>query len=319
MGGNKQALIDQGYSPASVEAAITSGDASKLQMQQMSDQDRMAAEDQIWGKRQAYQQEATKQAEERSNQEWARRNDITNAQMVEREKMSDARTQRAADDALKRQLKVIDYKDRLKQKALNSSDAGYTWGKGELTAEQKTFGPLITQNSNRFTNFQSAEDLANKAKEALAKGDNATAAFNYKTAVELAAKAQVGGQRSIDPQDVAYFTENPDVIESTKNGVSLKAGYGPTVSNVDYLIKGLKTSHETELGVIKKAAEDRIKSHVAGGMDPHRATVLVNKSVGGAMGGQFVDPYNVLSPQAVAQRGALAGQDTSADLNGFSF
>lgn len=304
MGQNRQALIDQGYSPASVEAAITSGDASKLKMQEMSDQDRMAAEDQLWGKRQGYEQQVAEKNRQEGNVEWDRRTAIQQANTMQQQAAADRRAQLRADEAERRQKDMFDYRMKAKQEAAKQAANSLEFDSRAVNAEAKAGG----YNSNRqwidkAQSFNVAAKDLQQIQQHMDKGNDQGARSAYQQTVLNLIRGEVGPNRAIQPEDVKAFGGDPSMWVSEGNSIKMKAGAAPTKQAVSYLDESIKTGLTSANQGIADFKRSRINSLMSSGYDPRRATALVNKTAGG----EFYDPYN-----------AFGGAPTDADVQGVS-
>lgn len=310
LGANRQALMDQGYSPASVEAAITSGDASKLQMQQMSDQDRMQAEDSRWAKRQQYADTRADAQTAQSNAEWDRRNAINQQNQLQQQEAADRRYQQRSQDMMDRQKQMIDYRQKVKQDAAAQQANSYDFDARSLNAEGKAGG---YDSNKQWIEKAQTFDVANKdlqqAQNAIKAGDSQAARGAYTQALMNAVRGEIGVNRSMQPEDLEHFGADPSLFVKKGNEWSMKAGAAPTQASLKYLQDQVNTGLTSANQSIQDFKTQRIKSLVASGMDKRRATALVNRRAGGV----FHDPMGAFESNVDASQGALStgGDDYS--------
>lgn len=313
LGQNRQALIDQGYAPASVEAAITSGDSSKLKMQEMSDQDKMQAENDIWSKRQQYSQDVAEQNRQQENTEWDRRNAINQANQLAQQAAADKRYAQRSQDQLERSKALIDYRSNQKAADAAAKAASYDFDSRTINAE--TRAPEyknVNQWSAKTGYFNAAKTDMDQLKEAVKNGDNQKARAMYQQVLINAARGEVGDNRSLQGADLHDFASDPSVVVTKGNELSLKAGFAPTEAQISYLEKGISGGLKTADENVAKLKSQRIQS-LAKTMDPKRATALVNR----AYGGGWHDPLNAFDTQVTQSDKVGALSSGNPDLNGF--
>lgn len=312
---NQQALMDQGYSPASIEAAIVSGDASKLKMSQMSDEDRMAAENEQWVNRQKYQSDLNDQNTSAANAEWDRRHAIGQQDTIAQQAAADKRYDQRQADSLARSKALIDYRGDQKKQAASEKANSYDFDPRAINAEGRA-GGYSTNRAwiEKEGMFNAASNDLSQTREALQAGDSQKARAGYMQAVLNAVRGEIG-DRTIQIEDLSHFAEDPSAPISAVNRAAIKSGFAPTDKALSYLEKGVGLGLKAAQHNSEKLKTDRINSLVKSqSMDAKRATALVNR----VAGGQFYDPLNAFDSQMTDsdKQGALSGM-SGADLNGF--
>lgn len=321
LGGNRQALIDQGYSPASVEAAITSGDVSKLRMQEMSDEDKMAAMDDQWARRQDYANQLGAQQTEAANAEWDRRNAINQQNQMQLQQAADRRAQERMAASEAQQKRMVDYRAEKKQEAAKQAAESFDFGSRDINAEKNTpEGANIRQWATKKGYFTAADKEHQIAQDAIAayekeggEANRQKAVAAFKQLIFNLARGEIGENRSLQGSDLAEFAEDPSIPVRTVNDIKLKAGFTPTLDALRYVKAGIDTGIDSMNYNIDNTKEQRIRA-VAKTLGPRKATALVNR----AFGSGWHDPLNAFGTgdEAPSRQGALSGAG-SDDLNGF--
>lgn len=271
---NRDNLIDQGYSQDSVAAAIASGDPSQLKMRQRSIEE---------------QRQDALAAEDRSNAEWERRNQITSAQADARQAAADERAQRNAALVEQRQKNLIDYRNQAKAQMAAEAAKSFNFTSKDLNAEKNTpEGKNNLQWSQKYEFFNASLKDLEQARDAVASGDPQKARAAYMQTLFNAVKGEIGDNRSIQIEDLKHFGADPAWLVRQGNEWSMKAGFAPTQKNLDYLDKAIDVGRRTAELNTRRLKEQRIKS-LAKFQGKERATALVNS----AYGGVFTDPYSV--------------------------
>ncbi|EJY3122536.1 hypothetical protein OGA32_000118 [Salmonella enterica] len=250
---NVRQLLDSGYSPDSISAAITNGDNTLLKMRQLSPEQRR-------------QQELEDQKAQ--NQEWRNRSDITQKNAIELKGIESA-------DAMARQKQALD------REAQRTSDA-------EAKAEQKRFENYNNDYRSRNTGFVRINNrqntFANKAnqwweqyQEHIKNGDKQAAAADLKFASSELENSQIVGQRSTTPEEIQaatrigglwdqMITKANQLANGTLDESAAKA-FGQTVRNAASM------EHE----VIENKSHNDYEAHRNAGWSPEQAADLVNR------------------------------------------
>lgn len=279
---NRDNLIDQGYSQDSVAAAIASGDPSQLKMRQRSVEE---------------QRQDALAAEDRSNTEWERRNQITSAQADARQAAADERAQRNAALVEQRQKNLIDYRNQAKAQLAAEAAKSFNFTSKDLNAEKNTpEGKNNLQWSQKYEFFNASLKDLEQARDAVASGDDQKARAAYMQTLFNAVKGEIGDNRSIQIEDLKHFGADPAWFVRQGNEWAMKAGFAPTQKNLDYLDKAIDVGRQTAEINTQRLKEQRIKN-LAKFQGKERATALVNS----AYGGVFTDPYNVFGDEGDAQ------------------
>lgn len=279
LGGNKQALIDQGYSPASIDAAITSGDVSKLKMQEMSDQDRIQAQGEAQAKTYQYTNDLEQTRYNRNRAD--KLSDSAAAAQADANKMERNFENNKVLYGIKQEGSLDLFKNReqfkadLKQQQIDAN--GWKPDRTELSNEKSQWAPYVNKFGTRATNFATAEGAIEEGRHSK---DKNTANANFKLALEQATQALIGGQRSIDEHDLAAMAGQPGLIDRRGNDYSLAAGFTPTQQAWDYLGKLVDADKRHTLGPLKERMVQRglqLYDQGRGRYSPEQATMLINQ------------------------------------------
>ena len=303
---NRDALLDQGYSPDSIANAISKGDPSLLKMTQMSDQDRMAAQLDI--DNQQYARSRADRLEDRQNQQ--------NFQL-QRDSASDARYEKRMNDQLQKSKDLITFRDQLKQSNAQTQAQSFNFGSRDLNAEKNTpEGSNIKQWSTKRGYFTAADKEHQLAQDAIIRwnksgkeADRQDAVAAFKQLVFNLARGEIGENRSLQGSDLAEFAEDPSIPVRTINDIKLKSGFTPTLDALRYVKSGIDTGIQSMDYNINNTKEQRIRANAIT-LGPRKATALVNR----AFGGGFHDPLNAFGEEAkdagvdvIRPGGALSG------------
>lgn len=304
---NRDALIDQGYSPDSVAAAIATGDASQLRMRQRSVEEA--------------QQDALN-AEQRSNREWDRRTAFSMDREDARQRASDQRFERRMDMQLQKSRDLIDYRNKIATEKAEAKAKSFDFGSRDINAEKNTpEGSNIKQWATKKGYFTAAEKEYGLAQDAIARYEKtgnerdrqaATAAF--KQLIFNLARGEIGENRSLQGNDLAEFAEDPSIVIRTVNDVKLKSGFTPTQDALGYVKAGIDTGIDSMDYNIINAKRQRILAN-AKTLGAEKATALVNR----AFGGGWHDPLKAFGEEddtsipERSSRGALSSGALSSD------
>lgn len=222
--GNRDALLET-YTPDSVANAIAQGNPQLLQMRQMSDEDKLQAQQDMWQKR----------------------TDVADARQAQRDANLDARQaarEAAADARLDKRYQLMGDLANQKQQLQVSTPAKLTAGYqpmeefGGISTNarrqlQMSYRPVINVISQRNKWMApveaSLDELAN-AKDT----DSAKAA--QRATVENLTKLIQGGLASIGRHTMDELTGDPSWVANTTNKLSMLAGQPPTEANKKWLM-----------------------------------------------------------------------------------
>lgn len=225
LGGNRDALLDQGYSADSVANAIAQGDPRLLKMRELSPEANAQMQDEREQSRydrnradQLTDQETAAQAADRRgqiNQQYAL--DQINA----RAKVQEALAQTKAD------LKVTNTSPKWTP---SEELGGITPNFRDKL--QSSFRPVMTVISQRNKWMAPVEAAMSQLE---AGGDKQTQAAAQRAATENLTKLVQGGIASIGKHTMDELTGDPNWTEKNLNKLSLMAGQGPTKENIKWL------------------------------------------------------------------------------------
>ena len=232
---NRDSLIEQGYSPDSVAAAIATGDPSVLKMRQVSPQEKLAL---------------SAIEDERANREWDRR---------ERIRSEAAETGRKA--TLENQLALAEARGEITRENTefrSKHNVRRTSPKWEKTEElggitpnlrdklQQSYRPVINVLSSRNKWMAPTEAAISKLGTGKDSQENAA---QQRAAIENLTKLIQGGLASIHGDIMNELTGDPDWVNNKLNTISMMSGQGPTEANIKWL-----KSLGTEIQEIDKEA-----------------------------------------------------------------
>lgn len=294
---NRDYLLQQ-YTPDSVAAAIASGDPKLLRQQEMSDSDRMDAQ----------------------NAEWTRRNDITNSQEDARFSQRLKASEQSANQRLQQQQNMLDrrfdqqkqlltMKNDIKQKAAEDAANSFQFTSRDLNAEKNTpEGSVIKSWSVKQGYFDAAKKDLDLAREAIQSGDQQAATAAFKQAVFNSARGEIGENRSLQGSDLGEFAEDPNVVVRTVNDIRLKSGFNPTLKAINYVDSANNVGSKSAESNITRIKEQRIKAN-ARTLGAKQATALVNR----AFGGGWHDPLNAFAEEGDKEVQSRTGGALSTD------
>ena len=277
LGGNRDALLDQGYSADSVANAIAQGDPRLLKMRELSP-------------------EAGAQMQDEREQRRYERNRAD--ALDDRQFAADQATQnqQASDDRFARRLQMqsdaskslIDYRGQKAQEKAEKAAESYDFGSRDINAEKNTpEGSNVKQWSTKKGYFTAAEKEHQLAQDAIARynksgseGDRQDATAAFKQMIFNLARGEIGENRSLQGSDLAEFAEDPSIPIRTINDVKLKAGFTPTQDALRYVKAGIDTGIDSMDYNIINTKEQRIRA-VARTLGAKKATALVNRAFGG--------------------------------------
>lgn len=294
---NRDYLLQQ-YTPDSVAAAIAAGDPKLLRQQEMSDQDRMDAQ----------------------NNEWTRRNQITNAQdqaqftqrLQASQQASNQRLQqqqKALDQRFEQQKQLLTMKDNLKKQAAQDAANSFQFTSRDLNAEKNTpEGSVIKSWSVKQGYFDAAKKDLALAKEAIQNGNQQAATAAFKQAIFNSTRGEIGENRSLQGSDLGEFAEDPNVVVRTVNDIRLKSGFTPTLKAINYVDQANIVGSKSAESNITRIKEQRIKAN-ARTLGAKQATALVNR----AFGGGWHDPLGAFSEEGDKEVQSRLGGALSTD------
>lgn len=304
---NRDALIDQGYSPDSVAAAIATGDASQLRMRQRSVEEA--------------QQDALN-AEQRANREWDRRTAFSMDREDARQRASDQRFEKRMDMQLQKSRDLIDYRAKVADDKAKAKAESYDFSSRDINSEKYTpDGSNVKSWAAKRGYFTAADKEYNIAQEAIKSYEQtgnerdrqrATAAF--KQLIFNLARGEIGENRSLQGNDLAEFAEDPSIVIRTVNDVKLKSGFTPTQDALGYVKAGIDTGIDSMDHNIIETKEKRIRAN-AKTLGAKKATALVNR----AFGAGWHDPLKAFGDEddttesKSSNRGSLSGGALSSD------
>lgn len=222
---NRDALIDQGYSPDSVASAVAMGDPRLLKMREMSPEQQAAMQD----------------------QRWQRQYDITRqdrlADQVSAERRDEARQNRSLENQLA--LQEARYKlmtnyagDTAQYKVRRTSPKWEpTEELGGITPNlrdklQQSYRPVINVISQR-NKWMGPVEASMQMLDGT--GDVKQQQAAQRASVENLTKLIQGGLASIGRDTMEELTGDPDWIDSNLNKLSMMAGQAPTKENIKWL------------------------------------------------------------------------------------
>lgn len=288
---NTKDLLDAGYTPNSISAAIANGDNSLLQMKQLSPDER---------RKQALEDEA------RSNKEWDRRNTISqqNALQLKQTESADAEAREA------RATAKAEANEKQKQAQLNSRYwvdpetnrplmTNTEYGKYNANFKQHTaLGVKTSAFDQANTNLQDARNFKNN-------NDDISSRASYQQALEQYVKGVMGsGQRSLDDKQLEALGVDPSWIANKSGKFALAAGFSPTDDNIQYIQAAINTdskASDIEANRLMKGEIDRLVN--TRGLSVPEATRIANSYASTTLGSKTYDPYGVF------------GEPTGVDVN----
>lgn len=289
---NVKALLDQGYSPNSISAAISNGDNSLLQMKQLSPEEKRA---------QALEDE------QRGNKEWDRRTAIGQQNAIELKNTESADAQARLDSQEAKQAQA----EKQKQTQLNSK----YWIDKEtnepliLNSEYKGYQSSFQRVHNTIGVKTSAFDQANSnlddARTFKTSGDDTASRASYMQALEQYVKGVMGsGNRSLDDHQLEALGVDPSWIANKTGKFALAAGFSPSDNNIKYIQSAIDTDSKAstkEANNLVKGEIDRLVK--TRGLSIPQATRLANSYTSTTLGSRTYDPYGVF------------GEPTGVDVN----
>lgn len=317
LGANRQALIDQGYSADSVANAIAQGDPRLMKMRELSPE--AAAQMQDEREQIRYDRNRADQLADQETQA---------ALTLKRDEASDRRYQQRADDQLRRSKELIDYRNTAKSNAAEKEANSFNFNPKELRNLQNTGtgksanawiekGTTFRQSNKDLDIVEKAIQEGDAAKDAKTRNDKYSDARSaYIQAILNTVRAEIGTNRSISPEDLGHFAEDPSVFVKIGNQWALKSGWKPTESAIRYARSQANVGSESvEKGVNQSKAE-LINTLIGTKMDPKRAVAITNRAI---PYGKFYDPIGAFDDSsemavggsATRSGGALSQSDTS--------
>ena len=313
---NRDALLDQGYSADSVAQAVAQGDPRFLKMRQLSPEAQAAQEDQRWQQRYDTQRQDALVDQETSAK-----------QQLASDKANDARYQKRMQDQEQRSKNLIDYRANAKAQQAEQEAQSFNFNPKELRNLQNTGtgksanawiekGATFRQSNKDLDIVEKAVDAGDNAKSSAERDKHYSDARSaYIQAILNTVRAEIGTNRSISPEDLGHFAEDPSVFVKTGNQWSLKAGWKPTESAIRYARSQANVGSESVDKGVNQSKAEIMDTLIGSGMDKKRAVALTNRAI---PWGKFYDPYGVFessSEEAVGggatRGGALSMGDTS--------
>lgn len=293
---NRESLIEQGYSPDSVAAAIATGDPSALKMRQISPQEKLAL---------------SAIEDERANREWDRRQQVSEQSMARRMDATRQAAEQRAQEQFARQKELIGYRDQVKADRAEQAAQSFNFNPKEVRLAQNTAeGTVAKQWAEKGGLFNQSHKDLDLADQAVKDKDYQTARSAYMQAIMNSARAEIGATRSLTEEDLRHFAEDPSIFVKVGNTWSLKGGYRPTDAALAYARKQATVGATSAMKGVKDAKKATIEAYVGSGMDKKRATALVNRAI---PSGGFYDPLGTFESQAEEEVGGAA---TNPRLNG---
>lgn len=289
--GNRDYLM-QMYTPDSVAAATSAGDPTLLKQKRMSDEDRLAAENDIWQQRNDLTNQQEQSRAERDNK-WA----------IDRQNRTIQAQEASSDRILQRQLAAMDYRDKLKGQQAKTDIYGGLSSR-EVAPITAQFRTAINQNATKMMAFNKGERLIQESKDALASGDHSKAAAAYREAQDELARGTLGSQGMLDHERRDALTESPAFVTRKANQLSLQAGYGPTQEGLTFMQHQIKLAQGAEHDELNKRMDESVNRLIEAGMPEDKARKLITSSVSLGFG-------TGSGPNTPQKKGALNTNDDS--------
>lgn len=252
---NARQLLDAGYSPDSISAAITNGDNSLLKMRQLSPEEK---------RQQALQDQ---QAE---NQEWDRRTAVSqsNAMQLKQTESADAEARARAAEA--RQAANEQAKET---KATQQAEKDYT--KNYLTGTNK----FVQFNSRQNAYTSKAASWWEKYQADKQAGKLQEASKDLDFAAKELENSQIIGQRSTNPEEVQASQVSGGILDKLRTHIEqIKNGtIDPDAESA--LGNAIIGARDQEKSLIEDKAFNDYEAHRMQGLSPEQAAKLTNQFV----------------------------------------
>jgi hypothetical protein len=310
---NARQLLDAGYSPDSISAAITNGDNSLLKMRQLSPEEK---------RKQELQDKQT---------DFEQRKELQKAGFEQQYKMTDINAQHAEERqqaAIEANQQKQEAAEKQKQATLNS----------KYWVDPESNKPLITNTEyNRYNSnfskqhsalgvkasaFHQAETNLQDARDFKASGDDISSRASYRQSLEQYVKGVMGtGTRALDDQQLKHLGADPSWIANKTGELKLAAGFSPTDDNIKYIQASIdtdgKASRNEANNLMKNEIDRLVKTR---GLSIPEATRLANSYASTTLGSDTYDPYGVFGeptgsveekPKVSADQGAVGSANTT--------
>lgn len=222
--GNRDALL-QTYTPDSVANAIAQGNPQLLQQRKMSDEDRMAAEQNVWQARADITDARQAARDDRVDQRQSAREAASDARL-------DKRYQLMGDLANQRQQLQVSTPAKLTAGYQPMEEFGgiSTNARRQLQTSYRPVINVISQRNKWMAPVEASLDELANAKDV----DSSKAA--QRATVENLTKLIQGGLASIGRHTMDELTGDPSWLANTTNKLSMMAGQPPTEANKKWLM-----------------------------------------------------------------------------------
>ncbi|MCX8289117.1 hypothetical protein [Enterobacter pseudoroggenkampii] len=290
-------LLDAGYSPNSISAAIAEGDNSLLKMRQLSPEEKRAQE---------------LSDETRANSEWDRRTAVNQENSALNDQRSHNYRMEETQNRATSQGIVIDgqtitepgiYKDKIGNThtvgmsstgKLNDKvvGGGENWepSRSDSTTERGYGKAFQTKFGDRETTFNIAQkniDAYSNAKT------DAERASSFRLAAETAYKAIQGSSTAkVEQKDIDELTGRPGYFQLKGDQIVLASGGVPSQEAIDYLQAMISRDREAVVETIRDEKYSRMDQLIASGKTPAQAAKLINAHW---RAGEAVKPEDYLS------------------------
>lgn len=250
---NLDKLKAQGYSDASIQTAIASGDTSQLKIKELSPQE----------KRQQQLED-----ERRSNEEWNRRSQIGQQQAIELKgiESADAQARQAASEK-----KAADKEAADENKATVKADREYT--KDYLTGTNK----FVQFNARQNAYTAKAASWWKQYEEAKAKGDMQSASKYLDFASKELENSQIVGQRSTLPEEVQAAQESGGILDKLRTHIEQVRNGTVDPDAEKALGDTIKGAGQQEKDLINNKSYNDYEMHRMNGYSPEEAAKLTNQ------------------------------------------
>ena len=163
---------------------------------------------------------------------------------------------------------------------------------------------------------QKAIQEGDSAKDAKTRNDKYSDARSaYIQAILNTVRAEKGTNRSISPEDLGHFAEDPSIFVKVGNQWALKSGWKPTASALRYARSQAKVGSESVDKGVNQSKDELIDTLIGTKMDPKRAVAIVNRAI---PWGKFYDPIGAFDKSsdeavggAVTRSGGALSEDPS--------
>lgn len=269
---NTKDLLDAGYSPNSISAAISSGDNSLLQMKQLSPQEKREQE-------LADREAENKEWERRTGIEQSNRMDVLNTKSADQRSLEAMKAEDKADAAAD---KAAAAKQDAESQVFSSLPKGRSGNNSQMTALTKRYDKNIT-------NWRMADQAYNSL-QGLENADSRTQLATMQAEGDRLARSLLGGNATLTPEQIKEITGSPMTMDQFGDWLTTNTDQGRAKRAIDYMSKVAKASRDGYSYTIRNdISKDRENMKRYNNGDPHKTTQDIMTVAG-------VDPEMFMRP-----------------------